>query len=439
MTSHGKKRIFLILLASLLILNVGILFFYQTSNAVHQTANSQENDNSLAIAKSLVKSCRANSNWMNCYGSKLGTVVSMHNFQTALRALDTIQMVDDRTRNCHIIAHLMVGEAVAKDPSNWEHILDQLDINRCDYGFIHGLFEELSMFDPSFTLNEKTIPKFCTIVTEHKKGAWVDKTCAHIMGHLLLVAKNGNDSQAAAVCGKLQLSLQIECYGGIFMENYARDNLVLHGLASYIPWDQSTITMEEKLCRQYQGMASVGCWESMGDLYVYQSPYDPTKVYQLCSQAKVKLAVDTCYQHSAATMIIGQSFDTNTLFTELCSPYENDTSKYYTCMNISLRDLLYSSTRYANRGVQYCDAISDKYKKSCYTILGDVFKELLPPTQKKVLCSQVPLTYRTSCTGSLLLSAYRLLKTVSMKALTTFSPASASFVTVYHILKEGDI
>lgn len=358
-----------------------------------------KNDKVTFLAKTIVATCREDRGWRNCYGNELAKIDKKEPLLYTLSVMDEIQNIDDKTRDCHILAHKIAGEEVAKDPAKWLDILASIDQNYCQYGFIHGVLEGRERFDSNFELSSKTIPQICGAIVSKSHVGGSDQTCAHIMGHILLAENYGDIKKSVDTCRQIDNKLQHECFGGVFMENFTRDNLVSHGVSQYIPWNWDTVLNQEKLCKEYPGGPAGGCWQEISHLYNHLYPNQPASVYELCQRAGSEEFVNFCYQHAVATLILVKDPDTKYL-ESLCQKYEKQYNESIKCVTNVVRPLINSSVKFSDLALNYCGVVSSNYKPYCYNLIADLLKVRVSSGELETICSKIPESYKRICSNT---------------------------------------
>ena len=387
----------LILLTCIFAIMVALIAAALPKRTVSQTPNTNTPRTSISEETDrLVKNCRNNFKWMTCYIDKFTMLVRRHGFDDSVEILAKVQDIDERTRACHLIAHKIVLSAVGKDAEKWEEILDKVDIHKCGYGFVHGILESRSQFDTSFVLSPSTIHNFCDDIESRKPGFGIYNSCMHIVGHVLLVEKDGNVDAAAETCGELREQGQVACFAGLFMENFTRENLELHGIATRVPWDEELRNTQEKLCKSYSGYAGLGCWIEISYLYNALHPYNPQMLFRDCGRAPTIEYQDACYLHGVKTLLIFREPASNAYMISLCEPYRN-TSSYENCTYKVANGLIRTSTKLTDKALHYCNLLEDSRKKNCYANIGNVLKTIVSKEEQKTLCTSTPTMYRDLC------------------------------------------
>lgn len=336
-------------------------------------------------AQRIASECAASrKDWRICYMEQFTSLTKISSFAYALSTLRELDRFDLKARECHLMAHAISTAEMAKDPNAWKDYLTKIDANYCTGGFIHGTVEGLSRHDPNFTLNENTLPQICEIIKKSVKGDGGDQYCAHITGHVLLAEKIGNIADAVAVCDKVPQQIRYQCYGGIFMESVTRDNLVLHGYTADLPTTQQTTADQEKICRQYKGLAATGCWREISHMFGTLNNFNPEKTYAYCNHAKIAKDREECILHAAGLIVRDPQLNNNpqleaSTLPALCKSFNE--GKYNRCISEVVNTLMSASTNFADRARKFCDTISPSYQKSCFEILDRRLSD--PPSPRE--------------------------------------------------------
>lgn len=390
-----KNKLLVAAITSLIIINIGIVTWFMILSKPFKSDDSKVNYAS--IAKSLAAGCQGNGDWRNCYGYRLAAMAKDHDLTYLTNTIYAIQKIDSKTQDCHIIAHRAMNALVAKDPKNWQNLLDQVDPNACNYGFIHGILEARAQFDPSFVLNAKTIPAFCQMMVEHKSNSQgIDQTCAHIIGHLVLTQEYGNIPKAVSICYGIPESLQRECFGGLFMENYTRDNLVIHGIAKYVPWTDEYTKQQEDLCNKYTGMAGLGCWETISSLYTAKYFFQPDMIYLNCKHASTQEYTNQCYEFSMPVLMYKPNAD-KAYYASLCDRYADQPGEFAKCATGAVRSVIFAAKDARQKAFAFCSSVPTNYKNMCYQILGRALTPMTSSGDQQQLCSTVEPMYQQDC------------------------------------------
>jgi len=390
MSKHKAMLFFLLL--------IFVLSIFWSKSVSRDKKNLQKPASIDQQTESALNHCSQKGDWRTCYAKELGQFVQKARFAEGLKVLSQIQDKDLKTRDCHIMAHYMSAAEYKKNPAHWQTILSQTGRDACGYGFIHGIVEAKSLTDPSFHLTATTIPPFCKTILDIYKIDGSDTSCAHIMGHILLAEKAGNIEEATKVCSQTEKKLQKECSSGVYMENFTRDNLVVHTSLKKIPWNLDTLKKQEALCRKATGSAALGCWQEISHLYNSRHPADPQGLYQDCQTSGKEAYTDLCYLHGVATLIKTERVvKTDKYLQSICAQYNAKETPYNNCVFVAIHGLLNASVKYAPQTFHYCSLLPTNHKGYCYQAIGRYLTTRESTSEVKDQCQNAPSQYRVMC------------------------------------------
>ncbi|HVZ66868.1 MAG TPA: hypothetical protein VG917_01270 [Patescibacteria group bacterium] len=360
-----KKYIIAINLILLtLILILGHYILKTTQSKIIQGENSISD-----YSKIFINKCSSVSDWRTCYGVEFSNFVRTHEIDSTLSLLNTIEDLDPKTRDCHILAHYISSAVVKKDPKDWKVLLSKVNIIACNYGFIHGSIEGLSLYDKSFEITPMNIPNICKQISQIRKNNNSDQGCAHIMGHILLAEKCDESidtgiKKTVGECSLLPQTLQHECFAGVFMESFTRDNLVAECNTEHVAWATDYFASQQELvCRQYTGNTASSCWQEISHIYNALYPNQPDKVFEACNRAPNRTDMVYCYQHAVQSLALYQNAD-RMYYSSLCSPFTN-VPNYKACYKNVVTSLITASIKLEAKAIDFCNSINPKYQNDC--------------------------------------------------------------------------
>jgi len=344
------------------------------------------------IAREILDKCEVIGE--RCYSNEFAKLAKVEDLDTSLTILDEVNKIDPQTRGCHLIAHSISTEETLKGVDKWQEVLEKVPADRCTGGFLHGIFEARQSKDPTIEINEQTIPELCEIVQEKAQGG-NDQECSHIMGHLLVVVKDGDLGEAAAVCDRLPQNLQYECHSGVFMENETRDGIVQHGLGTYIPWNKETTQEQQDICESYDGIAAKGCWREISHMFTFIAKDYPPEMFRLCAQAEDVENVTDCYLHGVGVTVVSSNFDVKNMEV-LCAPFSRY-DMFAKCVDMAIGSMMTSSIEFASGVKALCSQIPNNFKEGCYERLGQHLVRLTGAQKTEEYCKDVPYPYQSTC------------------------------------------
>lgn len=394
--SQGKKKIEILLFAAIFFFISTLIILTLLIVKASDIPTEQTFDYSRQV-KRLVDKCRDRYTWRQCYGEEIRKLLKQTDLPIALKTIKVLQDEDIKARDCHIIAHELTRGLVEKDPGKWDAYLGLINPSECNYGYIHGILEARKRYDSTFVINDKTITEFCRTLREKKSISGVDQSCSHIMGHLVLVETDNSIPKGVKICKGIPEILQKECFSGLFMENFTRDNLVTHGLSEYVPWDKKVIFAQEELCRSQSGNAALGCWQETSNLYLQFFPFDSESIFLLCGRGEKDEYRDACYFDSLASLLAIKN-PTIQEYQTICSYYDTVQRKYTTCLVMGISALLGASDKNIDRVNILCESTpTSSDKKNCYAIAGYIIKGRIGDERQAFICNYVPKAFQKDC------------------------------------------
>lgn len=360
------KRFLLFITISLLIMSGGV--FYKEA-IIPKTR-----------ASNITASCRGTKAWQRCYADHLSILNNSTNFLSSLTTLKKIQQIDQKTLDCHFIAHKLAISEVQKDSDRWLNIFSYIDQSDCVNGFIHGALEGKQGTDPNFIISEITIPQICDSVTQHilkkrrKSNSLLqtpEKTCAHSMGHILLVNSWANIDQAIDICQKLPQKLQFQCVNGVFMESFVRDNLQLHEVQSKLEIKTENADLIVRQCNKYQGLPQTACWTESAHFFAELAKNSLTELKAYCSLAPNEFLKNNCYFHGVELIIENRWVAEETL-KKICQDYIGNDDHIKLCVNKTLTFLLLSYAALHKQAELFCQNLPKNHIPYCFAKISEL-------------------------------------------------------------------
>lgn len=264
----------------------------------------------------------------------------------------------------------------------------------CNFGGIHGVYERYTSANKGSLLDKNMLITLCG---ENQS------TCAHILGHLLLVETGNNLDKAKGLCTIFpkkneQLS---DCLQGVYMEYMIGSNLFVHGLISeerrtnwYKLFDEF-----EKLCRSATGEEARACW---GVIIHPATPHfnnDPERILAFCNTAQTQGAAAYCRRYTIAQTSIVLDFDFPK-FRAICDSRQPDdplfrADCYTTLIKTATANL---SAKEQKKIVDFCASLSEMDQARCLQIVRDSFTRLsVDKNHAETVCSYISSKFTSVC------------------------------------------
>lgn len=350
-----KKYLFLFLCVILLFSMLLISFFLKSY--------VDEKKKIAHYADTIFSKCKKVYIHETCYITEFSFLSKNENISLVKKILLEIQERDTQARKCHYIAHGIALATVNRDLSQWKQFLENEDPYFCSEGFLHGALEAyLSRVD--YVSNKKLLAQVCS---EVDKGSRNEYSCAHIIGHLLLVDMNIAINASLQECDGLTPGgdkvFQEECYNGVFMELMDQENIEAHRLREKIPWDKNFIAAMETECRSHSALAASTCWKMLSRVYTDVYKADATKIFQACNKAQDQQSREYCYAR-AIGMIPQSRYFKESDINKICAQYK-DENMFIRCNTFLVRFTLRNSPKFTNSITKYCQQFEGRIKNSC--------------------------------------------------------------------------
>lgn len=330
----------------------------------------------------------------NCYEAKFKELTKLKGLSFAEQTLYKLWDIDQTTRRCHVLSHVIAKEATRQHPLKWREYLESVNYTTCSAGFLHGVLEAHIGDDPNFKLNSNFINELCFKGEYYKK-----QNCVHYMGHLYMLEYDGDVNQALDGCEGIKEDLYRRCYTGVFMEDSFPLGLVEHQIRSKLPDRQSLefIKTQKERCLHYDDDRAVACWTDMGENFgVFYG--DGQKVYDACFAAPNQKEGTECFLKAAGLLAIDPKYSNSDKLISICKPSEKDNELYKLCIGRMISSLLYYSPKFSERGITLCLASPQWYRGNCFAELNRQLKKIIPEAKKREeFCHLIPDDHKDLC------------------------------------------
>jgi hypothetical protein len=374
-----------------LILGITLTSFAQNhfppSNKINASTPGQE-------AKKIYNKCFEHIEQEPCFANEFYNLTKKEDSAHAVKTLLKLQQIDPiYTRGCHLIAHKISQAQTEKNPSKWKEVLIEVSPAMCTGGFLHGVLETHMATHPDFIIDEKSISHICRDILTDSAGGWfAERSCAHNLGHLMLIQEENNISETVKSCNNIvDHEFQYDCLSGAFMERLTAENLIAHDLTASKPaWNEAFARNTEKVCSGYSGPAERACWNELSYIYTSVSNYDPQRLYANCQRAPSKETRDECYIYGAGNLVNSGRFKPENLM-KLCHQFAEKDPLFERCMLQTIGSLLTSTTDNLEKTLNICVRTYAGYKNQCYAqILTILARNKAPQRLTQEACSQMP-------------------------------------------------
>lgn len=383
----NKKNLFgslkntqgLIILANILVLTA-IIFVLVRSHGGSDKIYSAKSPEIQETAQMLAKNC-ANQDQELCYEDAFKSLINDYNFSFAEQTLFALQDVDPMTKSCHILSHFISRHAVRKNPGDWLTLMDQVDVNACGSGFLHGVLESHLGDDPDTEFNAALSEEMCNRGTEDYRK----RMCTHFMGHFFIINTNDDVAKAVPFCDGVSEGLKFDCLDGLFMEHNQKIALTDHGLAPAPTYTPEYAKSLEDVCKKYSGIQAGACHTELAEVYAKTFGYDAQAIYSNCYKTPNKELAQNCY-FKGQTVLSTYPMDlTAKQLTDICKFYKDEAGAK-SCLSNVISSLMYYSPKFTARGLLLCESIP-AHNDWCVTELGNKLASIVPsPAERLAFC-----------------------------------------------------
>lgn len=364
-------------------------------NSSSPVLNESMSDKAKIEAERIVSICPKGSE--ECYKKEFQQLTRKVNLKFSQQVLLSLQDIDQNTRSCHVLAHFMAREETRKNPNKWGELIDQVDVQSCGGGYLHGILEAHLADESNFQITPNVINDICTTGLPSKR-----RMCSHMFGHLFLVQNEGYLDKSLPICEKITDDLRYECNIGIFMEDHQKLALADHGIAQLPVYNNDYGETLIKQCIDHRGTAATACWQELAEIFAKISDYQQKYIYDNCMRADEASSQLNCYLKGVAVMVTHPyKYNSTDELVTVCQPFSGDQKRYDSCLNYIIAALMNYSPKFTERGIKLCSNIEEGERNNCFRELGAQLKTLVPSvTERASFCQGTPNEYLALCTSS---------------------------------------
>lgn len=326
--------------------------------------------NAYSDAEKIDEKCRRATEHEQCFAKAFYVLTQKHDPQYSVETLLSLQKIAPKyTRGCHFIAHKISQAQTEKNPELWEDVIKSVPPTLCTGGFLHGVLEAHLATDPEFKIDEKSITHICrNVLKENTKNWFIENSCSHNLGHLMIIQEEGQLTKAVEKCEKIiDPTFHYECLSGTFMERLTAENLLAHKLIKTKPrWNVQMARDTEKVCAKFSGLAEKACWKELSYVYSSMHSHEPRALYKECQRAPAQDIRDECYIYGAGNMVSAGRFKPENLMS-LCHDFVESGDMFKRCMQHTVGALLASTTDNLDRTLSICERTYQSYQTKCYS------------------------------------------------------------------------
>ena len=227
-----------------------------------------ENEKYQRYADQILKLCGDKNYRPACYDEEIPKLMDSISMEDAFKVTKLVQKQDSEYLYCHVLAHNLSAQEVAKNPDNWKDVVIRCPSGTCSNGCIHGGFQERFRAESFSAEQIEVLVPDLKILCE-PRGLWKPTgleqgSCYHALGHLTMYLTAADIDTSLKLCDRVALPFLQLCYDGAFMQIFQ----------PLEPEDFALIAgkevKKEKLkdfCSNFKGKQKSSCWSEGWPLF----------------------------------------------------------------------------------------------------------------------------------------------------------------------------
>lgn len=282
-SKQAKRGIFAAVVAFLI-----IVIAFEAASLFKRPSVSVGEESLKDYAQRIVKACADSKYRPTCYDDEIPKLMEKLTMEDAFRVTRAVQDIDHGYQYCHVLGHKLSARETAKDPDQWQTVIQRCPSGLCSNGCIHGAFqerfrkesltsEELAAFKPQFANVCEVRPGFSP--TGLEQGS-----CYHALGHLFMYVTDADIDRSISLCKELTIKGTRDwsqlCFDGAFMQIYQPlepDDFTL------IEGKEVDRAHVKGFCDGYSGQEQGSCWSEAWPLFREELEKDPNELIRHCS------------------------------------------------------------------------------------------------------------------------------------------------------------
>ncbi len=321
--------------------------------------------------------------------------------EATFAVVTNILRADSGYQSCHVLAHLIAGKEVAKDPAQWKTVLLRVPTNICGSGALHGAFQERfkveSMPDVTIEKMKELLDGVCEATDRWDPPLLDQSSCMHGMGHMFLYVTNANVKKSVALCEALGPKSDFDftqtCMEGVFMQVYQPIDQEDENLVKDL-FDASRDTAS--FCAPFKGLAHLSCVKETWPA-VKNSATDPRIYTSLCRQLTDPKDARYCAAGMMYPVIEMLHYDIP-LIERFCEEL-TDAEFRNICWARTASKMVWADWSQSAKAAGICTDAPEVAQEECWTELLNFASSGMPEGSQaaRALCSEMPEPYRSTC------------------------------------------
>jgi len=362
--------------------------------------------NTRLYAESIVDICSEEAYKPLCYEQEVPKLLNTLPVEEVFDVIREIKSIDASYNFCHVLAHELGEQEVAKDPKNWIDVIAKGPADGlCSNGFIHGAavarFSQEVLNDEEI---ESIIPEL-NIACEKRDG-WnptgLDQAiCYHGIGHVLLHLTGARVDKSLEVCEEVALKengkdYRQVCDEGVFMQIFQPLEPEDYALIEELSVQPTKETLGD-FCGVYTAPMEEGaCWREGWPLYSDELT-TAEGIVKFCQNSPNEQQLGNCY-NTVLSIKGRQGLDNPQELAALCNGLPNGPKE--NCFMRSAGAYPEEDKSQMQEAVNFCGYADDEeVQDACYKHLVNISDFIFHPDSPQIeeLCLLLPAELEVYC------------------------------------------
>lgn len=388
-----------------MLLGVNAYLFLGESDDKVRTTESLE-----AYAASVVAACSDAPHRAFCYETEIPKLLTEVSSKEIFEVIRKVRAADSGYVFCHVLAHKIGEQEVAKDPENWLEVLANGPVDGlCSNGYAHGAtmarFNVAAFDEEQMAAALPDISRACLPRDGYEPTALQMAMCYHGLGHVFVHLTDAAVPRALAACRYVTndgpgAEFSTQCVEGVYMQLFQPlepEDLALIEKLPYAP-TQNTVT---DFCREQSSTEEefATCWREAWPLFSEEMK-SAAGITSYCNELSEESGRNACFI-SAYTINGRHHLEDPETMARICNEFEK--SAMGSCFARGANAFLEEDPNLIEEGVAFCARANEaSSQETCYAYLRDIgaFNFHAGSEYHERLCRALPARFQTSCGAS---------------------------------------
>jgi hypothetical protein len=352
-------------------------------------------------ASVIVEKCSKAPYKPTCYEEEIPRLMSALSMEETFEVTREVQNIDTSYQYCHVLGHKLSANETAKDPSEWQSVIQRCPSGVCSNGCIHGAFQERfrkeSLTSAELEELQPQLTQVCEAKNSFNPTGIEQASCYHALGHLLMYVTDADVTKSLDLCRdfakKGLRDYSHICYDGVFMQIYQPLEPDDFELIKGKEIDASEV---KEFCRRFKGEEQSSCWSESWPLSKEQI-LASNGTTDFCSFLQSQKEKDRCFVAVTYVMTAQFGFDLGKI-KDFCSAMSFDVKA--NCFAQAASRFIETDYRNASKSVELCEMAAP------YDTSNICFNELLKYSTYNfhpgspafdAYCAAFPKEWRAQC------------------------------------------